>query len=341
MNDKELESIIEKSLTEEKISFKEECNDIVKKIFKKRRRKIRILMCMPILLISTTAFAIGYNMFGLSKVGINDKCMNKAIQNGYICNVDKQAQTFNGLEILVNKFFINDIDLAISFDFKMDNFNVKKIKDINLKNLVILDELGNNIYRNYKVVPKDPEKNIAASMGYSKVIIESPNEFKNTFFAFSDNFPKSKKIYINFNAVLLHCKGEDKEINGNWNFEINVPEIMVNRKNIIYKDVLNNSNDKNEDINIRNVKLTNTGLIVYAKSLNENILNNAKITIEVDGKTIEPNPQIYGFLEEYPFEYTEYGYSYDVDYFNPPEEIIIQIKEKRKERKIKFIKDEI
>lgn len=340
MNDKELESIIKKSLTEEE-SFKEECNDIVKKIFNRRRRKIRILMCMPILLISTTVFALGYNMFGLSKVGIDDTCMNKAIQNDYICSDNKEVQKFNDLEISVNNLFINDIDLAISFDFKIDNFNAKKIKDVNLQNLKIYDEQGNNIYRNYKVVPQNVEKNIAGSMGYSKVIIESQNEFKNTFFAFSDNFPKSKKIYIKFNTVLLHCKDEDKEINGDWNFEIDIPDIMINRKNIEY--VNNEKNiEENKKVNIQKVVLTNSGLVVYARADNREILNKCKINIEIDGKTIRPNAQMYGFFDDYNLtNYAEYGYSYNVDYYNPPKEIIVKIKEKRKERKIKFVKDEI
>ena len=74
------------------------------------------------------------------------------------------------------------------------------------------------------------------------------------------NFPKSKKIYLGFNTLILKTEekfdAEGKTINGNWLLEINVPEKFKNRDSIDYKVVGCSDNNIYKDSIIANVSET-------------------------------------------------------------------------------------
>ncbi len=77
----------------------------------------------------------------------------------------------------------------------------------------------------------------------------------------ADEIFKSKKLYIYINKMVFIPKGELNDrsnrvtLLGNWEFELDVPEIMYNRQNIDY-EVINCDNDRFE---VYEAKLTNTG----------------------------------------------------------------------------------
>lgn len=324
MNDIELETLLRKSFKENnnEFPFENEIDNLIGDMYKRRKKK-KILYFIPIILTSTTVFAITYSVFNLSSVGINDSAIELATQNGYVENLDMPMQTYDNLGIKIDNFLIDDINLDISFEFMLYNFNIKNIRDINLLNLRIYDENNNILYKvnNNMVYTEDTEVEnmIAKTMGYSKVQTVSDSTFKNTFFAQSTNFPKSKKIYVEFNKVLLHCKNEDKYIDGKWKFEIDVPENMINRESINYKCI---SNNNNEDIIIDNMKLTNTGLILETNL--EKIYKD--ITLIINNNKYKTSNNVLAINKE-DMNKIRYILNYNITNYDIPNEIKVKIKD--------------
>ncbi len=318
---------------EEKIAYSN-IDKIIDNMFEKRRKNKKILlMVLPLILMSSTVFAVAYSIFNLSSVGIDDTCLNIATENGYIQKLNMISEEYEGLSISIDKFMIDDINMDISFEYKLNNKDLKDIKNIYLQDLYIYDE-NNNIL--FKEKEKNFENVIAKTSGYSKIRKEG-DILKNTLFAQSNNFPRSEKIFIEFNKVILNCAKNNIEVNGEWKFEINVPEFMVNRRAINYKNISNNNCNKN--ITIKNMKLTNTGLTINVEVLNNEILNNSKIEVIVNNKKIKANDNIFEMNPRTDKNSAEYIFTYNLTKYDAPDQIKLEIKNEKEEREIIFIKD--
>ncbi len=110
--------------------------------------------------------------------------------------------------------------------------------------------------------------------------------FESTCFYQSNNFPNARKIYIEFSTVIFNCKKENKEFVGNWKFEIDVPAIMINRTEILYKCI---SDNKVGGVTVNNIKLTNTGLRLELSSNDEDLLYKTKVSLIINGTKYKPN----------------------------------------------------
>lgn len=312
--------------------FSDSVDQIISNIFDKRRRNRKMLaITLPVLLIGTTVLAVSYNIFNLSSVGIDDSCLNLATENGYIQNLDIEDQEFNDLSINISKFLIDDINIDILFEYKINNIT-QDIKNIYIQDLTIFDENNNLLHISGELENHDK---ISQTYGYSKTIKDG-NIYKNTFFAQSYNFPKSKKIFVKFEKVSLTYGNQNKQINGNWNFEIDVAENMINRENINYKCISNN----NSNIIIKNMKMTNTGLIIIAEAPSDEILNKAKITAIVDNKEIVANNNIFEKDARMDKMLTEYIYSFNLTQYDAPKQITIKIKENNNLNEFSFVKED-
>ena len=64
---------------------------------------------------------------------------------------------------------------------------------------------------------------------------------------YAPNFPKSKKIIVNFNEIVIYesedIEKDGKTLTGSWKFEIDVPKQFYEREDLVYK-VKNCSNKK-------------------------------------------------------------------------------------------------
>lgn len=259
-------------------------------------------------------------------------------KNGYIKTLDMQFQTFDNLGVKIEHFLIDDINFDISFEYKINNHNINNIQNVFIQDICIYDENNNVIYK------EECEKSmsnfgIADTMGYSKIRKISDNTFKNTFFAQSNNFPKSKKIYIEFNNIIFNCKNENKLFKGLWKFEVEVPENMINRETITYKCVSNNSEG---DISIKNLKLSNTGLILQADSIYSETLDKAKISIVVNNNKYNPNNNLFDIdiNKNSLINKTQRIYTFNLTKYDIPNEIIVKVKDRNNKRNITFIREE-
>lgn len=335
MNDKEFDDYLKTKFKENWNSntLGEQVDNIVGNMFQKRRKKKRlILMAISAILTSTTVLAITYNAFNLSSIGIDDSCLQIANENGYIQTLNIEEQYANGLGIKLNEFLIDDINMDISFEYRTDKYNISDIKDIFIQDLIIYDNDNNLLYKE-----GDNQNYISQTMGYTKIQKLGKNSFKNTFFAQSDSFPNSKELYIEFTNVILNCKKDNISINGNWKFKINVSDKMIYRKNIMYRAISNNNNG---NITIKDLKLTNTGLIANIVAENSETLNKAQITAIINGKKYKTNNNVFEKDIRKNKNYIEQIYTFNLTKYDLPEEIKIRIKEQNIEKDIIFIKYE-
>ena len=271
--------------------FREKIDDLIINLDKKRKKRNRILYSISaFLLTSTTVFAIGFSTFNLSNVGIDDSAIELATQKGYIETLENDFQNYNGLGIKVNSFLMDDINLIISFDFIIDNVKIDEIKNLSISDFTILDEKNNIIYSD-----KNSANSLTKTIGFNKVKKTSNNTFTDTFFAMSDDYPNSNKLYIEFNNVILNCKKENININGMWKFEIDVPQKMINREELLFNC---NQNNTVRDITVGSIKVTNSGLLIEISSNSEESLNKAKIKIKVDGKEYKITNNIFDNISQ-------------------------------------------
>lgn len=127
----------------------------------------------------------------------------------------------------------------------------------------------------------------------------------------STDFPRSQKLSICFSKFRLIPKlGNDEEIEislespKNCLFEVNLPEEIYNRTDEYYKVV----NCKNDDFNIYEAKLTNTGFEIglTISNVKEPVYPSRMSEIENSiNKSFNGNFSKEGFIEHYGQEYTK------------------------------------
>lgn len=191
--------------------------------------------------------------------------------------------------IKIDDFLMDDYNLSIDFSIIMDN-DIKKNIDISIDNnvkiifpdLIITDENSNILYTdcdknrfnefcnekslNYKYHAFNEKYMNNGLNSYINYVDEFENKYtistKYNIYT-STRFPKSKKIILNFNKIRIEKTSEtgtneDRIIYttlGNWNIELDVPEIMYNRSAKHYKVI----NCSNNNFDIYTAKVSDTG----------------------------------------------------------------------------------
>lgn len=187
--------------------------------------------------------------------------MDTAIENGYIDNSSTDYIESNGTKIRVNRFLMDNYNLNLDLSIKLDeSIKQDKILRMSFPNMIITDENNNILFcqdkdtfekycNEYNLNYNWEELNDSHINSGSNFYIKSneSDTINLIYNIYAQNFPKSKKIIINFSKIML-SENEDIEqdniiLTGNWNLEIEVPEKFHGREEISYK-VKNCSNDK-------------------------------------------------------------------------------------------------
>lgn len=185
--------------------------------------------------------------------------VNTAIENNYFQKYNLNYCESNGVRIDIDSVIMDDTNLDICFKTNLKNlYDVSSVYNIYLSNLIIKDEENRIIFAEFSNTEKYQEfckennltmdyRNIAYSNGAYSSIISKKDEY-DVFFTYtinSEQFPKSKKLYISFDEVIL--KGINKNIlenyEGDWNIELELPEKFYNRDTLSY--IISDSNDDN------------------------------------------------------------------------------------------------
>lgn len=208
---------------------------------------------------------------------------NVNIENEETGEIIEDADT----QIKVDEFVMDDFNLSMTFDVTLSEKAQEMIKtqdiiEMNFPDLIIYDEndvVLFSLFRdsfdvfckehqldyNYDTVPEDKWVNTGVNMFVSE---KNENHVKVIYNIYTSGtaFPKSKKLNVYMKKIRI-SKNEtvlgDEEIvlTGNWNFSIDVPEKMYNRKNILYKQI----STTNKDFNVLTAKVYDTGTDIKLK----------------------------------------------------------------------------
>lgn len=203
------------------------------------------------------------------------KGMEKAMNEGYVENIDMENQNSTGnakneengkiiqninTKIKVEEFVMDDFNLSMIIKVTLPDevkevVNPREIWDVNFPDLKITDEDGNNISEN------------AGLNEYIQNRGENPIKIIYNMYTEGEAFPKSKKLNFSLTKIKISDKEEtllgheEITIQGSWDFTVDVPEKMYNRKTTIYKQI----STTNTDFNVISATSYTTGIDVKLK----------------------------------------------------------------------------
>lgn len=227
---------------------------------RKKYNLIELIKKIIIIVIEILLFTGGIVFAGLviNNIFKYNQGIEQAVENNYIQNIDMNYIVTEDLEFKVDHLVMDDINFALVFDFKVKD-KVENYQGIALHNLKIRDDLGNQILYDTE---GDEFYNNKALIHSSWEIIEKENHnIKQILKAQAKDFPRSNTIYIEFDGITLHKveKGETttKTYQQKWNLSFDVSNQLKERE---IQELLADNN------NIKNIKLTNSGLVLEIKS---------------------------------------------------------------------------
>ena len=241
-----------------------------KKIENKYRNGI-VAVLILVLLTTGVVFAkeiVDYinRLFG----GNTSDGLETAVNNGYVEEINTEYQEAGGISISIEEILMDDYNLAINFklDFEKE-YDAEAFKLARIKDLVIRDETGGLVFSSTaEKIREDEKEEYLERSGHSFVTTEiNDKQLKLSFIATGNwmPFPRSKRLYINFTQILtkkiVNREEQDMVYEGNWTFEVDVPEEFYNRETVIYKAI--SCSEPEIDINKITATLSNTAFKVY------------------------------------------------------------------------------
>lgn len=219
----------------------------------------------------------GYQLTNYFRIkGIDDTGIQTALENNYIQNIDMDYIEEEKVKFKVDYLMMDDINFDLVFNFVTQD-SVDNFEGIAVSNLKITDENNNQIY----ISSEDQDvwtKNIALMAECWSVVEKQGNTLRQVVHLCSNNFPKSNKIYVSFDRVVLYNVNKGNpitiEYEGDYKLEFDVSKQLTERKSIQYEA-------KNSKI-IEDVKLTNSGLVMTLDL--ENYISNKEEFTVTDNK---------------------------------------------------------
>lgn len=258
--DNTIDNIFAKKNTKHKSSF-----DFILK-------RVAILVISLSAITASTVFAKDIINFFTSIFTNSNEGVDTAVENGYVQNVDMDFIEDNNLGVKVDYVLMDDHNLNISFVYKYMSDDVEQITGLNYMDITIKDEKENVLYRNSK---NNQDNNMISNITKytnNQQIIDNTT-IKSSLSATSNNFPKSKMLYISVNNISLNSNDKHINFSGNWNFSIDLADKFIYRTSYKY----NCSENRYVD-NIK-TELTDTSLNI---TLNLNTTFNKSVLYSYD-----------------------------------------------------------
>ncbi len=210
-------------------------------------------------------------MYGSSYIDGKDGLKN-AVENGYIENIDSEYQYSNDIGCKINSFVFSDTNLSLLLDF---DFLRKPIRINQLFTDVIIYDENGNIYSSELVGSKKCFKHRKEI--YKEKGLKQENELTDAYsfgalyqtedrcilqLSLESKYPVAEKLYINAYGIgYMDRKLDYVDLyDGEWNFEIDVPEKFVNRKNNEYK-----LKEKVDEIELQSLIISDTATYMEYK----------------------------------------------------------------------------
>lgn len=215
----------------------------------------------------------GYQLTNYFKIkGIDDTGIQTALENNYIQNIEMDYIEKEQVKFKVDYLMMDDINFDLVFNFVTKD-EVNNYEGIAVSNLKITDENNNQIY----ISSEDQNiwtKNIALSSELWTTIEKQDHTLRQVVHLSSNNFPKSNKIYVSFDNVILYNVNKGNPITityeDDYKLEFDVSSQLANRKSIEY--ITDNKN-------IESAILTNSGFAITMKK-SDYISRDANIVVK-------------------------------------------------------------
>lgn len=220
------------------------------------KRVAVFILCIGIVT-ATTVYAKDIINFITSIFTNSTPGIDKAVDNEFIQNVNMDFITFNDVGIKVDYLLMDDYNLDISFVYKYCG-NSQNLQSIKYNNICIKDEQNNVLC----LLSNTPIKDNTIEVIGTTIKSSNDQQFlddssvRDSILITPTNtcFPKSQKLFIEINTISLKIDDEIIEINGNWNFSINLDNKFVTRTSYEY------TSKYSEDISLIKTNLSNSSL---------------------------------------------------------------------------------
>ncbi len=278
MMNKQNEEILKNVKLKISISKFEEEEEKEMKINKVHIGKIGLVACCMIVSITGIVFAKDISIYLKNFFGANSSDgVDIAVNNGYMSELNTEYQKADGIDIKVESILMDDFNFDMNFNVKInEQYNIDNFEHIDFEDLKIVDENANIVFDTHAITQNTAEKHYRGSYSFLPNKI-SENEFRVSLSATGNPelFPKSKHLKVDLSKIrtwqYVNEERTDKVYEGNWHFEIDVPEEFYNRESIIYK--AKSCNDNSININEIKATLSKTALKIYIPEMKTNKVN--------------------------------------------------------------------
>ena len=198
------------------------------------KRVAVFILCIGIVT-ATTVYAKDIINFITSIFTNSTPGIDKAVDNGYVQNVDMDFITYNDVGVKVDYLLMDDKNLDISFVYKYNDESAS-IDGITFSNLTIKDEQNNTLCM---ILENDSNIKNVDILGTSAKSVNEPQFLDNStvresLLVSSENFPISQVLYIEITSMSLKMNNNIEYVYGNWSFSINVDNKLVTRNSNKY-----------------------------------------------------------------------------------------------------------
>ncbi|MCI8397672.1 MAG: sigma-70 family RNA polymerase sigma factor [Clostridia bacterium] len=216
------------------------------------------ILCMFIVTSVIAVSIISYikNLFDTDKVGIDNSGVLEAIENrDWFQEVEMNyIDIGNGNKIKIDYILMDEMNLYMVFDLESEK-DISDFEDFSIYDLKVENENGELICDKANSSNIQYQKTIG-----SKMIEKSKHHIKTLVYMYTDSFPISKTLNIDFTKVHIYKKGifnKKREIlNTNAKIKLELDNKFVNRE---YTEYISNNSD------IKKTVITETGFYALIK----------------------------------------------------------------------------
>lgn len=255
MNNKDMIDKVKTKIAISNFNEKEGCSMMNKNI-SKMVASIALILSLSCGTVLATYSAIKY--FKIK--GIDDTGIQTAMENNYIQNIDMKYIEKEKVKFKVDYLMMDDINFDLVFNFITED-NVDNYEQIAVSGLKITDENNNQIYidsEDYNIW----SKNIAFTGGNWSLIEKDGHNLRQVLHLFSNEFPKSNRIIVSFDNVILYNVNKGNpitiEYKDNYKLEFDISNQLKERQSIEYVS---------DNPNIEKAILTNSGFAITTRPL--------------------------------------------------------------------------
>lgn len=191
-----------------------------------------------LLLVTSVVFAKDIKNYINNLFSFSTKAIDNAIENGYIQNETQTPVYDKDIGIKVNSLVLDDLNLAISFCYETSQENISSI----WLNQFTISTNNNNLVYEYKGA-EEANAGLAQSMERTKQSIKiNDSTFSNSIiFGLRQKELNFDKLYFEVRTVKLEYNDNTTQtIEGLWEFDVALDEVMTKRSNYQYSMIENN-----------------------------------------------------------------------------------------------------